>query len=273
NEISLPTDVEDESLLANFTNNNLEWFSQYNVRYSKAFQSFIKKRLTELPSEIKDLEAGMSKLPADRTEKQQKILLEKRGQLKEIQEVLKNWDERNFEKLPEFQKNLHNKAFTTNIGDPDYHKTETLTYDDNGTERILKVPKSDILHQFRQDVDQGKLPTVSWLAAPQKFSDHPSAPWYGAWYVSEVLDILTKNPEVWKKTVFILTYDENDGYFDHIPPFVAPDPKDNNAFSKGLDTSEEYATKEQEMAKEDMDPEDVRESPVGLGFRVPMVVA
>src|SRR5690606_12891911 len=88
NEISLPTDVEDESLLANFTNNNLEWFSQYNVRYSKAFQSFIKKRLTELPSEIKDLEAGMSKLPADRTEKQQKILLEKRGQLKEIQEVL-----------------------------------------------------------------------------------------------------------------------------------------------------------------------------------------
>src|SRR5680860_10356 len=272
NEISLPTGVEDSSLLANFTDNNLEWFSQYNVRYTKSFQRHIKKRLTELPSEIKDLEAGMDKLPSNQLRKQQKDLFEKQEQLQQITEVLKNWDEKKFETLPEFQKNLHRKAFTTNSNDPNYHKTETLTYDDNGTERALKVPKGDILHQFRRDVDHGELPTVSWLAAPQKFSDHPSAPWYGAWYVSEVLDILTKNPEVWKKTVFILTYDENDGYFDHIPPFVAPDPKDKNAFSKGLDTSEEYATKEQEMAKEGMDSEDIRESPVGLGYRVPMVI-
>ena len=38
------------------------------------------------------------------------------------------------------------------------------------------------------------------------FSDHPASAWYGAWYISEVMDILTKNPEVWKKTIFILTY-------------------------------------------------------------------
>ena len=70
----------------------------------------------------------------------------------------------------------------------------------------------------------GALPAVSWLVAPENFSDHPSSAWFGAWYVSEVFDILTKNPEVWKKTVFILCYDENDGYFDHVPPFVAPHP-------------------------------------------------
>ena len=273
NEISLPTGVEDESLLANFTDNNLEWFSQYNVRYSKAFQNFIKKRLAQLPSEIKKLETDITHLPNDQSSKLRKVLLEKKEEQREIKKVLKNWKREEFKNLPEFQKNLHNKAFTTNIGDPDYHKTETLTYDDKGTERSLKVPKGDILHQFREDVNQGKLPTVSWLAAPQKFSDHPSAPWYGAWYVSEVLDILTKNPEIWKKTVFILTYDENDGYFDHVPPFVAPDPEDRNALSEGLDTSEEYATKEQEMAKEGLNPEDVRESPIGLGYRVPMVVA
>ena len=52
----------------------------------------------------------------------------------------------------------------------------------------------------------------------------PSA-WYGAWYVAELLNILTQNPDLWKKTIFILTYDENDGYFDHVPPFVAPDPR------------------------------------------------
>ena len=273
NEISLPTDVEDSSLLANFTDNNLEWFSQYNVRYSGGFQAYLKKRLTELPSEIKDLEKEVAKEPKEQVQKKEKDLVKKKGELTQIKEVLEKWSPENFEKLSEFQKNLHKKAFTTNTGDPDYHSTETLTYDDNGTERSIKVPKGDILHQFRTDVDQGKLPTVSWLAAPQKFSDHPSAPWYGAWYVSEVLDILTKNPEVWKKTIFVLTYDENDGYFDHVPPFVAPNPQDKNAFSKGIDTSEEFATREQELAKEGMDAEDARESPVGLGYRVPMVIA
>src|SRR5690625_6626030 len=82
----------------------------------------------------------------------------------------------------------------------------------------MQVPKGDVLYQFRKDVDEGKLPAVSWVVAPGKFSDHPGYPWYGAWYISEVMSILTKNPEVWKKTIFIINYDENDGYFDHIPP-------------------------------------------------------
>jgi hypothetical protein len=38
-----------------------------------------------------------------------------------------------------------------------------------------------------------------WLVAPEHFSDHPGSPWYGAWYISEVLNILTKDPEMWKK--------------------------------------------------------------------------
>ncbi len=50
-------------------------------------------------------------------------------------------------------------------------------------------PQGDILYQFRKDVNEGKLPTISWLSAPEKFSDHPTSPWYGAWYISEVMDI------------------------------------------------------------------------------------
>ncbi len=273
NEISLPTGVDDASLLANFTDNNLEWFSQYNVRYSSGFQKYIKSLQESLPSEIVDLEKELTQLSEEKKQENEKKLQKKKQQLNQVNDVLKTWNQENFDKLSEFDKNLHNKAFTTNIGDPHYHKTESLTYDDHGNPRTLRVPKGDILHQFRQDVDQGRLPTVSWLAAPQKFSDHPSAPWYGAWYVSEVLDILTKNPEVWKKTIFVLTYDENDGYFDHIPPFVAPNPKHTNNLSPGLNTAEEYASLKQELAKKDMDPEDARESPMGLGYRVPMVVA
>src|SRR5690606_35796175 len=114
----------------------------------------------------------------------------------------------------------------TRINGPKYHQTETLNYLDGGEARPAKVPAGDVLYDFRKAVGSGNLPTVTWLVAPQKSSDHPSAPWYGAWYVSEVLDILTKNPEVWKKTIFILNYDENDGYFDHITPFVPPNPND-----------------------------------------------
>jgi len=119
------------------------------------------------------------------------------------------------------------------------------------------------------------LPTVSWLSAPQNFSDHPSSAWYGAWYVSEVLDILTQNPEVWKKTIFILTYDENDGYFDHVPPFTAPHSHKpgTGAVSKGIDTRADFVTLEQELARNDFPEKFDKENSIGLGFRVPMVIA
>lgn len=180
-----------------------------------------------------------------------------------------------WEALPGIAKQIHRRAFTTNAGDADYHTLSNLTYDDGGEKRGLKVPAGDILHQFRKDVQAGELPPVSWLVAPQRFSDHPSAPWYGAWYVSEVMDILTQNPEVWKKTVFIVTYDENDGYFDHQPPFVAPHPHrtDTGKVSKGIDASVEYVTAQQARDRNGFPTAFERESPIGLGFRVPLVIA
>src|SRR5690606_23759487 len=145
---------------------------------------------------------------------------------------------------------------------------------DGDGEKSVNVHKGDIFHQFREDVKNGKLPTVSWLVAPCRFSDHPGSPWYGAWYVSEALDILTANPAVWKKTIFILTYDENDGYFDHVPPFVPPHSERpySGKVPQGLDTGAEYVTADQEK-KRTGDPHTELDSPIGLGFRVPLVVA
>lgn len=274
NEISLQTGLkgEESSLLSNFTDNNLEWFSQYNVRFSQGHQNFLKKRKTELPTEITALENQVKRAAKHKTQALRNKIEHKKRQLASIEKDLEQWSAHNFEALSTFHKNLHEKAFTTNINDQDYHQTETLTYTENDQERTVKVPKSDILYQFRKDVDTGNLPTVSWLVAPQKFSDHPGAPWYGAWYVSEIMDILTKDPEVFKKTIFIVTYDENDGYFDHVPPFVAPHPSRTNAVSEGIDTSTEFVTLKEELNKEGLDPENARESPVGLGYRVPMLV-
>jgi len=167
-----------------------------------------------------------------------------------------------YDKLSQKEKNLIDKAFTTNISEKGYLDLAPFTFtNDQGKSETINVPKGDIFHQFRKDVDNGKLPAVSWLVAPQKFSDHTSSPLYGTWYVSEALDILTKNPEIWKKTIFILTYDENDGYFDHQPPFVVPNPDDPSSgkVSEGIN----YAT----------DFEAKKGSPIGLGYRVPMVIA
>ena len=73
------------------------------------------------------------------------------------------------------------------------------------------------------DVKSGALPQVSWIVAPEAFSEHPNWPAnFGAWYVSQVLDTLTANPDVWSKTALIICFDENDGFFDHlVPPFPA----------------------------------------------------
>lgn len=277
NEISLETGLadEDEGWLSNFTDNNLEWFSQYNVRFHKEHYLYLQKRVKELPSEIEELDeqikaAGQNKKVG--LEKKQK---QKNEQLLKFREELNKWKPEYFEQLSAFEKSIHQKAFATNNGDDAYRQTELFSYDENGEQRSTRLPKGDILHRFREDVAGGKLPTVSWLVAPQNFSDHPSSPWYGAWYVSEVLNILTQNPEVWKKTVFILTYDENDGYFDHVPPFVAPKPNDpgSGKVSGGIDTAVEYVTMEEELARTGLDKKNARESPVGLGYRVPLVIA
>lgn len=169
---------------------------------------------------------------------------------------------------------LSERAFVTNEGDKHYRTLDKLEFEYDGKPLVMDVPKGDVLHQFRKDVNGGKLPAVSWIAPPEKFSDHPSAPWFGAWWVSEIVDILTKDPEVWKKTILIYTYDENDGYFDHAPSFAAPDPKNRatGRSSAGIDSSLEYTYAEDEL-RQGVKPELARSGPIGLGYRVPMIIA
>ncbi|SEM21312.1 phospholipase C [Chryseobacterium taichungense] len=257
NEISLPKGMsgEQEAWLSNFTDNPIEWFSKFNVKFSKGYHQYIPNVITHLQNEIK-------KYP------NQKEKLEK--MIAELKEDKIKYHPDQFEKLSQEEKNLHEKAFTTNINDPDYWNLE-IGQDENG-ERLV-VPKGDVLHQFRKDVENKQLPLVSWLIAPEHFSDHPGSPWYGAWYISEVLNILTQDPEIWKKTIFIINYDENDGYFDHVLPFAPPlnpsQPVDMNG-PEGV----EYVNRTQEyiLSSTLKDHEKV-EGTVGLGYRVPMIIA
>ncbi|GAA5130561.1 phospholipase C, phosphocholine-specific [Luteolibacter yonseiensis] len=257
NEIDLPTGLEDDeaSWLSNFGDNTMEYFSQYHVRFSPAHVAHVEKQIAALSRQLAG-PVDPAVEPGEAEKRREKQL----AALARLQEELAACSPEAFRQLPVREQNLHKKAFTTNTGDPLQRKLATLRYREGETEREVHVPAGDVLHQFRKDVDGGRLPTVSWLVAPENFSDHPSAPWYGAWYVSEVLEILTRDPEVWKKTIFILTYDENDGYYDHVPPFIPPhtDHPASGAASKGIDTALEF---------------DGQGHAMGLGYRVPMVIA
>ncbi|HXR45660.1 MAG TPA: alkaline phosphatase family protein [Pseudolysinimonas sp.] len=68
------------------------------------------------------------------------------------------------------------------------------------------------------------LPQVSWVVAPYSWSEHPSAnPEHGAHFSNRVIQTLQSNPDLWKSTLLIMTFDENDGYFDHVlPPYAEP---------------------------------------------------
>ena len=112
-----------------------------------------------------------------------------------------------------------------------------------------------MLAEFEKDVRGGTLPAVSWIVPPYLLSEHPEAsPAYGQSFTSRLLAVMAANPQVWSKTVFIINYDENGGFFDHVPP---PIPATHPALGGStVDTSTEV----------------YRGQPVGLGIRVPMFI-
>lgn len=267
---------EERAWLANFGCNPLEWFANYNVKFFTRYIQGLKTQVSTLPGEIQSLQQQVASLssPDDRLMKIQASIAKKQQVLDDAKKELTEYSQEAFDKLTPEEKDLYRRAFTINEEDPYYHELTTLSYEENGEKRSLQIPKGDVLYKFRQDVEIGQLPMVSWLVAPWKLIDHPTAPWYGSLYTSEILNILTKDPEVWKKTIFILTFDENDGYFDHIPPFVAPDPKnpETGKCSRGIDTAVEYIYRDDELTDGVPDRE-ARSGPIGLGFRVPMIIA
>ena len=112
-----------------------------------------------------------------------------------------------------------------------------------------------LIAQFARDVAADRLPQVSWIVAPYIVCEHPAAPpGYGEAFVFGLLSALASNPKVWAKTAFILNYDENDGFFDHVPPPVPP-----TLPALGRSTA-------------DLAGEDYHGVPVGLGPRVPLLI-
>ncbi|MEG3163819.1 phospholipase C, phosphocholine-specific [Sphingomonas sp. PB2P19] len=139
-------------------------------------------------------------------------------------------------------------------------------------DRALTTRGLDVL---RADVLAGRLPQVSYVIATAKGSEHPgpSSPAQGAAYTAEVLDALTADPKIWARTALLIMFDENDGFFDHVPPPAPPSHDVDGTMLGGstVDLTGSYHTK---PSKGDaaLDQPAYRGRAYGLGPRVPMYV-
>lgn len=76
---------------------------------------------------------------------------------------------------------------------------------------------------FLSSVRFGNLPAVSWLAAPQKYNDHPpySICTSQNWLVKQINAVM-RSP-LWKSTAIVVTWDEFGGFYDHMTPPATSD--------------------------------------------------
>ncbi len=142
------------------------------------------------------------------------------------------------------------------LGVLSYFKNYTNPFSLTGIELIGRGITPSYPGDFQSDVASGKLPSVSWIVPPLAECEHPAAPpEWGEYLVQQILNILVSNPEVWAQTVFIVNYDENGGFFDHVPPPTAPAGTAGEFLTGTLPSSAGGVA-----------------GPIGLGFRTPCLV-
>ncbi len=108
--------------------------------------------------------------------------------------------------------------------------------------------------QYFTDVANGTLPSVAFIDTGflEPTNEHaPNPIQQGAAQVASMVNALM-NSASWKDSVFILTFDEGGGFYDHVPPIQAVSP-DN-------------------IPPSDLLPTDIKGDFTITGFRVPLIV-
>jgi len=118
--------------------------------------------------------------------------------------------------------------------------------------------------QYLSDVKAGTLPSVAFIETGylSDRDEHPSSGTNiqtGAAYVESLINPLMNSPS-WKDSVFILTYDEPGGLYDHVPP--QPEPNPDGLAPKDLETGDQCST----------NPSGANCDFNSTGFRVPLIV-
>ncbi len=77
--------------------------------------------------------------------------------------------------------------------------------------------------EFLKAIERGDLPQVAFYKPSGRLNQHPSYAELesGDEHLADILARLEKSPQ-WPRMLVILTYDENGGYWDHVPPPSGP---------------------------------------------------
>ena len=156
------------------------------------------------------------------------------------------------------------RIYVTDGNNPLFNGSEESMYTFSNTHQANFVPAS----QFFTDLQTNNLPSVVEIdpgfvkGTDEHSGENPAVPsggvQTGASYVSTLINALMQSP-YWKDSVFILTWDEAGGFYDHVPPQPMPSPD-------GIPPS-------------DLLPDDICTQSTGptcdfvyTGFRVPLIV-
>ncbi len=89
------------------------------------------------------------------------------------------------------------------------------------------TPMFGAIDEYFEACHAGQLPSVTFIDPPYmpwwQADDHPLCdPAAGQRFLRDVFRAFTRSPQ-WEKGMFVLTYDEWGGFFDHVAPPVLPD--------------------------------------------------
>jgi len=103
------------------------------------------------------------------------------------------------------------------------------------------------LHRFSWRRRVRAAAAVSWVLTSVVDNEHSSAPPVeGQFALQDVITALTATTQAWAKTALFSTYDENGGFFDHVPP-PTPEPGTAGEFLGGVPRGAGEATGESLM--------------------------
>ncbi len=89
------------------------------------------------------------------------------------------------------------------------------------------------MYDFIDDAAAGVLPPVVYIDPSFGLNDDhpPHHPWLGQMLISATYQALATSPH-WENCLLVITYDENGGFFDHVPPGSAADERAADDFDQ-----------------------------------------
>jgi phospholipase C len=142
------------------------------------------------------------------------------------------------------------------------------------------------ISQYFTDVENGTLPQFAYIE-PSYLSGHDEHPGSstniqaGAAFMNQIITSLINSPS-WNDSIFIETFDEGGGMFDHVGPMIDGQPIQELSVSAGIqavgpgryanDAAPQHVPNPDGIAPKDLDADDPPGNFTRTGFRVPLMI-